>query len=175
MSWRPHPKHASSDVHRGPWATCDGCGQIYNLPELSFQREWAGFQIIRKFTLVCPTCLDVPNETLRALVLPPDPDPVIFARPEQYAVDEGLIATFTGSIAPGTPVASGAPGGILTVTAIASGVVSTGSQLTGGGVAAGTVIGDQLSGPNPPGGIGKYAVTPSQTLSSRTLTASAGF
>jgi hypothetical protein len=172
MGMRPHPKYASADPHRGAWSTCDGCGFIWNHPNLNWQREWAGFNIINKRTLVCPRCLDVPNETLRALVLPPDPDPVIFARPEQYAVDEGLLATFT---APGAPVASGAPGGILTVTAIGSGEVSTGAQLAGAGVAAGTVIGDQLSGPNPPGGVGTYAVSPSQTVASTTLTASAGF
>jgi hypothetical protein len=95
VSNRPHPKYASSDVHAGPWATCDDCGFIWNLPRFQNQREWGGFSLINKFTLVCPKCLDVPNEQLRTLILPPDPDPVIFARPEQYSVDEGLMPLTT--------------------------------------------------------------------------------
>lgn len=103
MSWRQHPKNASSDVHQGPWATCDGCGMITNLPRLSYNYEWAGFSIVNKRTLVCYKCVDVPNEQLRTLILPADPDPVINARPEQYSVDEGLMPLMTEPAYPGDP------------------------------------------------------------------------
>jgi hypothetical protein len=34
--------------------------------------------------LVCPSCLDRPNEQLRTITLPPDPVPIMNARPEYY-------------------------------------------------------------------------------------------
>lgn len=37
---------------------------------------------------VCSTCMDVPNEQMRAIVLQPDPLPAYQPRPEPYAVDE---------------------------------------------------------------------------------------
>lgn len=101
MSWRPHPKNSSADPHDGPWATCDGCGFITNLPRLAFNYEWAGFSLVNRRTLVCPKCNDIPNEQLRTIVLPQDPDPVINARPEQYDVDEGLMPLVTDPAYPG--------------------------------------------------------------------------
>ena len=103
MSWRPHPKNATSDPHDGAWATCDGCGFIYNHPKLAWNMEWAGFTLVNKRTLVCPVCNDVPNEQLRTIILPPDPDPVMNARPEQYAVDEGPMPFTTDPAYPGDP------------------------------------------------------------------------
>jgi hypothetical protein len=38
--------------------------------------------------LVCPPCLDVPNEQLRTITLPPDPVAVDDARIESFATDE---------------------------------------------------------------------------------------
>lgn len=38
--------------------------------------------------LVCDTCYDTPQEQLRAIVLPPDPTPVINARVENFLTDE---------------------------------------------------------------------------------------
>ncbi len=76
---------------------------IWNHPQLDWQREWAGLQIINKRTLVCPRCLDVPNEAIRTIILPPDPDPVLNARPEQYSVDEGLMPLTTEKTRTGDP------------------------------------------------------------------------
>jgi hypothetical protein len=64
----------------------------------------------------------------------------------------------TGSIAATT----------LTVTAVTSGVLRPGQILTGTSVTAGTVLLAQLTGTT--GGIGTYSVTPSQTVSSTTIT-----
>ena len=172
MSWRPHPKNAVTDPHAGPWATCQGCGFQWNLPRLKEQREWAGFTLISKNLLKCPTCIDIPQEQLRALVLPPDPDPFPHARPEQYAIDEGLNAAFTASIALGTDPRFPSVQAIMTVTAVTLGVVSTGGVLRGAGVAPGSYIGDQLSGPNPPGGTGTYSVSPKQTAPLTNMTSS---
>jgi hypothetical protein len=39
--------------------------------------------------LVCTvTCLDKPQEQFRTIILPPDPMPVLNARPEPYLIDE---------------------------------------------------------------------------------------
>jgi len=91
MAWRPHPRGASTD-RSAPraWATCDRCGFIYNHYKLSWQYDWAGPQLINKRFLVCPRCLDVPQENLRTIVIPPDPPPIYNARPEPYSIDEGL-------------------------------------------------------------------------------------
>jgi hypothetical protein len=172
MSWRPHPKNAVADPHAGPWATCDSCRFIWNLPALSYQYQWGGFVLINQRLLKCPKCLDTPNEQLRSIVLPRDPDPYYEARPEQYNIDEGLIAAFTASIAPGTDPRFPDVQCIMNVTLVSSGVVSTGGALNGTNVAPGSVVGDQLSGPNPPGGLGTYAVTPKQTVSSTPMTTS---
>ena len=55
---------------------CDRCGFRYQLATLEWQQEWAGEQIINLRLLVCPTCLDDPNESLRTYNPGPDPLPV---------------------------------------------------------------------------------------------------
>lgn len=72
-------------------------------------------------------------------------------------VDVPADVRFTGSIA----------AAVLTVTAVQIGTIVAGRTLFGTGVAAGSVVGAQLTGT--PGGIGTYAVSPSQTVASRTL------
>lgn len=72
---------------------CDRCGFQYNLRALRFQDAWAGERLITTNLLVCDICYDVPNEQLRTIRLPPDPDPVYNARPENFAVDEKNFLT----------------------------------------------------------------------------------
>ena len=76
-----------------------------------------------------------------------------------HSVLRNANASFTGSIT----------GTTLTVTAIASGGISTGLTLVGTGVTSGTTITSQLSGTA--GGIGTYGVSSSQTVASTSLTA----
>lgn len=70
------------------WATCDRCGANWNHYRLSWDRQWAGPQIINRRFLVCPPCTDVLQPQLRTIVIPPDPPPILNARPEPYAMDE---------------------------------------------------------------------------------------
>jgi hypothetical protein len=72
---------------------------------------------------------------------------------------DDLECDFTASIA----------GTVMTVTAIASGGLAAGKTVFGDGVAAGTVIVEQVSGPD--GGTGAYNVTPTQTVPSANLVA----
>jgi hypothetical protein len=64
-----------------------------------------------------------------------------------------------------------ASGGVLTVTAVASGALGLGDALTGSGVMAGTAITALLSGN---GGMGTYAVNIGQTVVSEAITVAAG-
>lgn len=61
--------------------------------------------------------------------------------------------------------------GTLTVTAVASGTLGVGQVLAGSGVTSGTKITALLTGT---GGTGTYIVTPTQSASSTTITATAG-
>jgi hypothetical protein len=67
---------------------CDRCGFQYNLRQLRYQYEWAGTSMQNMHLRVCPTCMDVPQEQLRAIILPPDPPPVDDPRYEPFAIDE---------------------------------------------------------------------------------------
>lgn len=88
-SWRLHPNHARVDpTNPQAWGTCDRSGFIHNLADLKPEFEWAGTQLINKHFLVGDRFIDVPQEQLRTIKIPPDPDPVLNARPEPYAVDE---------------------------------------------------------------------------------------
>jgi len=70
------------------FAICDRCALWYNHVDLKFQFDWAGASLINKRILVCDTCYDVPQNQLRAIIIPADPVPIINPRVEPYAWDE---------------------------------------------------------------------------------------
>lgn len=82
-------------------------------------------------------------------------------------------ATTTASIAahPGNVTASIADN-VMTVTVVNSGAIRPGSILSGSGVTSGTRVTAQLTGTD--GGLGTYLVTPTQTVASTTIAATAG-
>lgn len=90
---RPHPKYSETNAEspRG-WATCERCGSIWNLFRLEWQFEWRGLSLYNTRHLVCPRCLDEPQRQLGANIIPPDPLPLINARPEQYDMDEEPVS-----------------------------------------------------------------------------------
>jgi len=69
-------------------AVCDRCGIWYNLVNLKWQYDWRGATLQNLRLLVCKTCYDHPQEQLRAVVLPADPEPKMNARVEAFAQDE---------------------------------------------------------------------------------------
>src|SRR5574337_401327 len=98
-AWRPHGSAAVDPDNPKAWATCDRCGRNTNLNRLSWQLQWSGNSLLNLRLLVCPTCLDTPAPFLRTPVLPPDPEPIMNARPEPYSIDETDYRTTTdGSI-----------------------------------------------------------------------------
>ena len=66
---------------------------VNNHDNLQWQYEWAGTQLINKRILVSPDELDKPQRQLGTILLPPDPTPIMNARPEQYAIDEYPVST----------------------------------------------------------------------------------
>jgi len=90
----PLPKYARVDqTNPEAWAMCDRCGFWYNSSDLAWQYEWAGNQLYDIGVLVCTTgnnCYDRPQEQFRTIILPPDPPPVVNARPPNFAYEEYL-------------------------------------------------------------------------------------
>jgi hypothetical protein len=86
---RPHPRRARTDPQspRG-WATDDRSGFVGNHENLQWQMEWGGFKLYSKRILVYPDMYDKPQEQLRSIIIPPDPQPLMNARPENYTYDE---------------------------------------------------------------------------------------
>ncbi len=61
---------------------------ISNHEKMQWQWDWAGTKLVNKNILVSVDELDVPQEQLRTVILPPDPPPIMNARPEAYYIDE---------------------------------------------------------------------------------------
>lgn len=90
---RIHPRQAEvnpSDPRA--WSSCDRCGFVVSHYKLSWQHEWQGTRLTNLHILVCDSCLDLPNRQLGTVILPPDPMPIMNARPEQYALDEQPVS-----------------------------------------------------------------------------------
>jgi len=70
------------------FAVCDRCGFLYNHSDLAWQFQWGGASLINKRILVCRPCNDIPQNQLRAIVLPADPVPIMNPRTEDFAAAE---------------------------------------------------------------------------------------
>lgn len=68
-------------------SVCDRCGIWTPHNKMQFQRQWRGRQLANTYVFVCDTCLDVPAEFLKVIVIPPDPMPTPNARVEQFCAD----------------------------------------------------------------------------------------
>lgn len=99
---RPHGRAQISARAPRALGICDRCGFMYNLDELQWQWDW--LQGPRLFNLriqVCRTCLDVPQENGRTIVLPPDPTPVQNPRPENYINSDNPLSGLGYNVANG--------------------------------------------------------------------------
>lgn len=88
----PTPRYARVDANNPEaFAMCDRCGFWYNRSDLVWQFEWGGQKLYNKEVLVCITgnrCYDKPQEQLRTIILPPDPPPIVNARPPNFSFEE---------------------------------------------------------------------------------------
>jgi hypothetical protein len=73
--------------HPQAQAICDRCGFRYNHHTLAWQHEWSGETLYNTRLLVCRTCLDQPNETLRTYNPGADPLPIRNPRFENVDMD----------------------------------------------------------------------------------------
>lgn len=65
-----------TSIHRpSALGECDRCRVWYQLDRLQRQYEWRGVALADTGYLVCPSCLDVPQEQLRSIIFPGDPIP----------------------------------------------------------------------------------------------------
>lgn len=93
MGFRPHGRARVDTSRPSAFGVCDRCGFLYNLRSLRWQFDYAGVSLINQRILVCQTCLDVPQQQKRPVILPADPLPVPNARVEPYYQDETNIRT----------------------------------------------------------------------------------
>lgn len=85
----PHSRVYADWQAPSPWAFCDRCGNCVFREELQWQLQWAGMSLVNTHLLVCPTCLDIPNDQLRTIIIGPDPVPVKDPRPGFQAQEQG--------------------------------------------------------------------------------------
>jgi hypothetical protein len=85
---RPHGRARVSARNPRAFAICDRCGFLYNHVNLQWQYDWAGASLINRRILVCDPCLDVPQQQLRAIVVPADPVPILNPRVQDYVTAE---------------------------------------------------------------------------------------
>lgn len=91
MSYRFHGRANVDPQHPSAWACCDNCGMLVNRRDLDWDVDWYGSKIQRTGYLVCPRCIDDPQEQLRAMAIPVDPPDVRNPREEPYARDEDNV------------------------------------------------------------------------------------
>jgi len=89
---RPHGHYEVNPSHPRALGTCDFCGRIFNHEKLRWNFQWVGPKLQNQRFLVCNDCWDVPQEQLRTIVLPPDPEPIFNARPENYVSDNNPLS-----------------------------------------------------------------------------------
>lgn len=113
---RPHGRARVSSRNPQAFAICDRCGRLTNHHRLQWQYDWRGASLQNLRILVCESCLDVPQQQLRALVIPADPVPIQNPRTQDYVSAETNYRTTSGqnTVDPvtGIPV----PGGDVRIT-----------------------------------------------------------
>lgn len=86
---------------------CDRCGFVFQRDSLDWQYQWQGPKLQNRRILVCDNgCMDVPQEQLRTIIVPPDPIPISNPRPDPH------MLMLQSSTPPG--YASGAPNVLVT-------------------------------------------------------------
>ncbi len=86
---RPHGRARVDPQNPQAFAVCDRCRMLYNHTDLRWQYQYRGNSLMNIRLLVCERCLDKPHEFTRPVILPPDPVPIPYPRPDNYASAEG--------------------------------------------------------------------------------------
>lgn len=83
--WHPTGRGRVNMRSPAALAVCDRCSFTYNHRDLSWQFQWSGVKLQNLWLLVCRECLDTPQPQIKTIVIPPDPLPIQYARPEAYS------------------------------------------------------------------------------------------
>lgn len=89
---RPQSRFEVNSERPRARGVCDRCGQHWQHNRLEWQFQWVGPRLQNLRILVCPECLDKPQPNIRTIVIPPDPVPVMNARPENYVQDDNPLS-----------------------------------------------------------------------------------
>lgn len=97
---RPHGRAQINANAPRALGVCQRCGSLYNLRSLQWQWDWQQGPRLRNLNIqVCNDCLDVPQESGRTIILPPDPVAVAFPLPEDYAAADNPLSTIGYNVA----------------------------------------------------------------------------
>lgn len=100
---RPHGRASIDSGNPSALGICDRCSFRFNLKDLNYQYEWAGPRLQNTQMLVCDGCLDKPQEQLRTIIIPADPEPVENPRPEATVQDNNPISPIGQNADPRLP------------------------------------------------------------------------
>lgn len=101
MKMRPHGHAEIDPSNPRAKAVCDRCGFIWNHNRLQWVYDWAGTKLQNKRFLVCPNCVDQYQQNgQRTIILPPDPVPIMNARPENYVVADNPLSALGANPSP---------------------------------------------------------------------------
>lgn len=119
---RPHGNASISADRPRALGICQRCGGMFNLDTLQWQWDWQRGPRLKNLQIkVCLTCLDVPQQSGRTVTLPPDPVPVAFPLPEDYASADNPLSTLGYNVAnaflPNPPQSLGGNIGNMTLNA----------------------------------------------------------
>lgn len=80
MAWARYTHARVNPRSPEAFGVCDRCQFVYQHNRLTWQFDWQGPRLQNKRILVCQTCLDVPQQQLRTIIIPADPIPIQNAR-----------------------------------------------------------------------------------------------
>lgn len=101
MAWARYSRASVDSRYPRALACCDRCGFTWNHYKLQWQYQWQGTKLQNIRLLVCPDCIDVPQEQLRTIIIPPDPIPIGNPRPDPHNLE--LYSSSPPGYASGAP------------------------------------------------------------------------
>lgn len=91
-NWRYKARTRPNPYASAARAVCDRCQCEVQRMDLVWQMEYRGNNLMRTGFLVCKTCLDVPYQGRRPIILPADPVPILDPRTEPLLQEENSTA-----------------------------------------------------------------------------------
>lgn len=129
------------------FSVCDYCFNTFNLIDLKPQFEWSGTTLRDTGFLACWNCLSKPQEQLRSILLPLDPQPLNNPRPLPYPPVIGLEGFTQYTFAPSdTPEMDKAD--VLAKVATASGIATPAVVTDRSGTVTSSQIAQQMMAAN---------------------------